>query len=249
MRKTLAILSISAFALSLGEGALWSSTAQEGQAQAVTPAPETDSVAAQAEQPTVVKPKNIKEWVSTNRSRKGSAVGAVAGAILGGLIARATHTTVWKGVALGAAVGGVTGYLIGQHRDQIYYSRDQAVREASYDPSQGYVIRIQSVGFDPQSIKPGDSATLRIRYLVIGPDPRETIRITCFRGIKYQDSYLVGEGPVTLTVPKGGGVVESTVQFVLPKEAPAGTYTAEAMLEDSQGRFNSSETSPLYIAS
>lgn len=224
---------------------------QDSQPQSESPGQQAGASTPQASATTQAehKPQNIKEWVSTNRAKKAGAAGAVAGAVLGALVARATGQQLWKGAAIGAAVGGATGYLIGRHRDRIYYGRDEAMRLASYDPSQGYVIKIQEVRFDPANIKPGDSATLHVRYLVIGPDPQETIRINCFRGIKFQETYVTGEGPVVLKVPHGGGIVESTADFTLPKEAPAGTYAAEAMLEDAQGRFNLSGTSPLYIAS
>jgi len=229
MRRTVAVLSILALSLSLSG----------------SPA---RSQEAGAEQQAVKKPSNIKEWVNANRSRKSAVAGAIAGAILGGLLANARGQDVARGAAAGAVVGGVTGYLVGRHRDKVYYGRDQAIQMAQYDPSQGYVIQIQSVEFDPQTIKPGESATLHVRYLVIGPDPRETIRIKCYRGIKYQDSFMAGD-EATLKVPNGGGVIESTSEFSLPKEAPAGTYSAEAMLEDIGGRFNQSGTSPLYIES
>ncbi len=49
-------------------------------------------------------------------------------------------------------------------------------------------------------------------------------------------------------IPKGGGVVESTVEVRLSKKAPAGTYSVEAMIEDSQSRFpQTSGTGAVYI--
>lgn len=238
MKKLIAILSIAALSLPLAGSPVWSQEGTEEKAEAES----------SQQQPAAQKPRNIKDWVSVNRSRKSAVAGAIMGAVVGGLLARARGQNVAQGAAAGAVVGGVSGYLVGKHRDKVFYSRDQAVQMAGYQPSDGYVMRIQDVRFDPETIKPGQSATLHIRYLVIGPDPHETIKINCYRGIKYQGSYMTGE-QATLKVPNGGGVVESTAEFTLPGDAPAGTYAAEAMMEEAQGRVNQSGSSPLYIAS
>jgi outer membrane lipoprotein SlyB len=241
MKQFIAALSIAALALPWAESPIWS---QEGAQQA-----QTEGSQAQTETSAVKPaPKNIKEWVSVNRSRKAALKGALLGALGGALLAGAHGKNPLAGAAAGAVVGGVAGYLIGHHNDKIYYSRDQAIQMAGYKSSDGYVLKIQDVRFDPETIKPGEKAIMHIRYLVIGPDPKETININCYRGIKYQDNYLTGER-ATLKVPHGGGVVESTAEFTLPAEAPAGTYAAEAIMEDEGGRMNQSGTSPLYIAS
>jgi outer membrane lipoprotein SlyB len=240
MKRFIAVLSIAALTWPCAESSLWSQEeAQPQAAEAQTPSQSTDGKPV---------PKNIKEWVSVNRSRKSAVKGALLGALAGALLAGARGQNVVRGAAAGAVVGGVAGYLIGRHKDTVYYSRDQAVQMAGYQPSDGYVMKIQDVRFDPETIKPGQKATLHIRYLVIGPDPHETININCYRGIKYQGSYMTGE-QATLKVPNGGGVVDSTAEFTLPAEAPAGTYAAEAMMEEGQGRVSQSGTTPLYIAS
>ena len=241
MKRFIAILVVAALSLPL-TGA--PARGQEGSGQQT----QTDESQQQSAASEAQKPKNIKEWVSTNRARKSSVIGAIGGAVLGGVLARLRGQNVVRGAMAGAVVGGVAGYLVGRHKDTISYSRDQAVQMAGYKPSDGYVMRIQEVRFDPETIKPGQKAILHIRYLVIGPDPNETIKINCYRGIKYQGSYMTGE-KADFEVPNGGGVVESTAEFSLPAEAPAGTYAAEATVEEAQGRVNGSKTSPLYIAS
>lgn len=238
MKRFIAMVSAVALSLPLAGSPGWGQEAaqqQDAQQQA-----QTENAKPQ--------PKNIKEWVSVNRSRKSAVKGAVIGALAGALLAGARGKNPLVGAAAGAVAGGVAGYLVGRHQDKIYYSRDQAIQMAGYQPSDGYVMKIQDVRFDPETIKPGQTATLHIRYLVIGPDPKETIKINCYRGIKYQDTYMTGD-QATLKVPRGGGVVESTAEFTLPAEAPAGTYTAEAIMEDADGRMNQSGKSPLYIAS
>lgn len=238
MKRYIAMVSIVALSLPLAGSPGWGQDAaqqQDTQQQA-----QTENAKPQ--------PKNIKEWVSVNRSRKSAVKGAVIGALAGALFAGARGKNPLAGAVAGAVAGGVAGYLVGRHQDKIYYSRDQAIQMAGYKPSDGYVMKIQDVRFDPETIKPGEKATLHIRYLVIGPDPKETIHINCYRGIKYQDTYMTGD-QATFKVPNGGGVVESTAEFTLPAEAPAGTYTAEAMMEDADKRMSQSGKSPLYIAS
>jgi hypothetical protein len=193
---------------------------------------------------------NVKQWVQEHpRSRKATIMGALGGALGGALVAARTGRSILGGAIVGAVVGGLAGFLIGRNQDKIFAGRDEAVRQASYDPSQGYVMRIESISFEPANAKPGESAILSVRYLVIGPDPHEKITVNCFRGIKYQDNFVMGDGPSAFVVPHGGGIVTTTSKITIPKDAPAGTYAVEAMFDDPGGRFQQSKSSPLYIAS
>jgi hypothetical protein len=187
------------------------------------------------------KPTNVKEWMALQSRAKKK---AIAGAIIGGLaglanagLTGARGDDVWKHVLAGAVAGAVTGFGIGKHEDQIFAGRDLAVRQAGYNSSQGYIAQVEEVSFNPVSPKPGQSAKLYVRYVVLGPDPNEALRIRMFRGIKYGEDYILGAGPNEFVIPKGGGIVESTMEVTLPKKAPEGTYRVEALLEDSQGRF------------
>jgi YMGG-like Gly-zipper len=196
---------------------------------------------ATAPAPNQAKPTNIKEWIARqSRTRKGAIAGALIGALAGaanGLITGAHSDDVWKQALAGAVVGAIAGFAIGKHNDHIYAGRDLAVQEANYDSSQGYIARVEEVRFDPANAKPGETATLYVRYVVLGPDPNEAIRIRMFRGLKYGDDYVFGAGPSEFEVPKGGGIVESKMEVTLPKKAPEGTYAIEALVEDSKGRF------------
>jgi hypothetical protein len=187
------------------------------------------------------KPKNVKEWLA-QQSRANR--GAIAGAIIGGLLGAATAAVSGKGgdeivehALIGAAAGALAGFAVGKHQDQIYAGRDLAIKYAGYDSSQGYVARVEKVAFDPPNPKPGKNAKLYVRYLVLGPDPNEALKIRIFRGLKYGDDYVFGAGPNEFVVPKGGGIVDSMVELTLPKKAPVGTYSIEALLEDTKGRF------------
>lgn len=187
---------------------------------------------------TQARPNNVKEWMSQqSRAKKGAIVGALLGAVAGAALAGARGQDAWEGAAAGAVTGALAGFLIGKSRDTIYANRDDAIRTAGYNPSQGYVARVEEIRFEPAQPKPGQTANLYVRYLVVGPDPHEEITVRLFRGLKYGEDYVVGAGPNEFVVPRGGGVVESVVPVTLPAKAPQGTYGLEALLEDPEGRF------------
>lgn len=199
------------------------------------------------------KPSNIKEWMAAqSRAKKNAIVGFIAGAALGALHATITggnSDDVIQQALAGGIAGAIAGFAIGKRQDRIFAGRDLAVREANYDSSQGYVARVQEVVFQPANAKPGTTAKLYVRYIVLGPDPNESIKIRMFRGLKYGEDYIFGAGPNDFVIPKGGGVVESTMEVTLPKKAPVGTYSIEALVEDAQGRFPQVVgTGALYIA-
>ena len=184
-------------------------------------------------------PHNVKDWMSQqSRAKKGALVGALVGAVAGAATAAATGRNLWEGAAVGAVSGAVVGFVIGKGQDKIYANRDDAIRTAGYNPSQGYLARVEEIRFEPAQPKPGQTANLYVRYLVVGPNPNEDIKVRMFRGLKYGDDYIVGAGPNEFVVPRGGGIVESTMPVTLPAKVPQGTYGLEALLEDPAGRFS-----------
>lgn len=194
-----------------------------------------DSIEVEDEAP---KHKSVKSWLNAQpRKKKGAIKGALKGAGVGLLGALVTGRNPVEGAVVGAAAGALVGYLIGKRKDKIYAARDAAVEEIDYDPSQGYVMRIQEVRFDPPNLQPGESGVMHARYIVVGPDPKEKIVIQAYTGIKYDENYVTGNGPDKLVVRKGGGIIETTVPVTIPDEAPAGTYVIEAMFDDPAGRF------------
>jgi outer membrane lipoprotein SlyB len=210
---------------------------------ATTPAPNATPAA---------KPGSIKEWMALqSRAKKRAIVGFVIGAALGAVAAGITGGSgedIAKHALAGGVAGAIAGFGIGKRQDQIHAQRDLAVRQAGYDNSQGYIARVEEVAFDPPQPKPGMTATLYVRYVVIGPNPNEPIKVKMFRGLKYGEDYVFGAGPNEFTVPNGGGVIESTMQVTLPKKAPQGTYSIEALVEDTQGRFPEAVgTGALYL--
>jgi hypothetical protein len=187
------------------------------------------------------KPGNIKEWMAhQSRAKKKAMFGALAGAALGAASASLmgmNSREVLERALAGGVAGAIAGFIIGKRQDRIFAERDAAVREAGYNVGQGYVARIEHVAFDPPQPKPGQTATLYVRYLVVGPNPNETIKVKMFRGLKYGDDYVYGIEPNEFIVPNGGAIVESTATVTLPKKAPEGTYSIEALIENPEGRF------------
>lgn len=194
------------------------------------------------------KPQSVKEWINSQpRKKKGAIKGAIRGALAGLAGALVLGKDPMAGIAAGAATGALVGYLVGRRKDKIYAARDAAVAEVNYDPSQGYVIQIQEVRFDPPQLLPGQTSQLYVRYLVVGPNPKEKIVVQSYTGLKYDDNYVFGSGPDKFTVPRGGGIVETTMDMTIPAEAPPGSYMAEAQFEERDGRFKDQGTGPLYV--
>lgn len=198
------------------------------------------------------KARNVKEWMAQqSRAKKKAIAGALIGAAIGAATASLSGMSsdeVLKHALAGGVAGGIAGFIVGKRQDRIFAQRDAAIRLAGYDVSQGYVARIEQVTFNPAQPKPGQTVTLYVRYLVVGPNPSESIQVKMFRGLKYGDDYVFGMEPNEFAVPNGGAIVESTATVTLPKKAPEGTYSVEALLEDPQGRFSQAiGTGALYI--
>ncbi len=190
----------------------------------------------------------LKSWLRQQPRRKKAAItGAVLGAAGGLLRARILGHDPVKGAVAGAVVGGVAGYLIGRRQDMLYGSRDEAMARLSYDSSQGYILAVEEVRFEPARVAPGGTAKVYVRYLVIGPNREEDLKIEAFTGIKYGGQYMNALGPDSFVVPRGGGIVETRSEVTIPAKAPSGTYSIEALFEDRLGRFQSSREQPLYV--
>lgn len=181
-------------------------------------------------------PQNVKDWVL--RQNRGTR-NAIYVSLLLSTIGAATGSGAdrWKRAAAGAVAGAIIGYALGKRQDRLFAQRDFAVQQAQYDRSQGYIAKVESVTFKPAQAKPGQKTTLVVRYLVVGPNPNEGIKVRMYRGLKYGGVFVMGAGPNEFIVPRGGGIVEATMDVTLSEEAPQGTYDVEALIEDPAGRF------------
>lgn len=190
----------------------------------------------------------LKQWMSEqSRAKKKGIMGALIGAVAGAGAAALTGRNPLAGAAVGAVAGGLAGFLIGRRQDKIFGSRDEAVRKLDYDPSQGYVMQVDEVSFQPANPSPGDDVVMTVRYLVVGPDPKEELTVESTTGVKYDGDYVMGDGPGKFKIKHGGGIVESKITLTLPKDAPSGSYALVAVLEDAQGRCSDDGEQPLYL--
>jgi len=192
----------------------------------------------------------LKSWVAQqSRAKKRAIFGALVGAAAGAVGARALGKDPWAGAAVGAVAGGLAGFALGRRQDELYAGRDQAIEAlGGYDPSQGYIFQVQTVELQPPNPKPGEESKLHVRYIVLGPDPKESITVQSYTGVKYDDQYIMGQDEGTFVVPRGGGIVNATSTLTIPKDAPTGTYAVEALFEDSAGRFENTGQGPLYVS-
>jgi hypothetical protein len=197
---------------------------------------------------TIEAPKSVKEWMNSGSRKKKKAVkGGILGALGGAGLALIKGKNPLEGALVGAAVGALAGFLVGQRQDKIHAGRDQAIAKIGWEPEQGYVMQIEEVKFESANLKAGDTTELEVTYIVVGPDPKESITVQAYTGVLYDGDYVMGNGPEEFEVPRGGGIVKTLTTVTIPKEAPTGTYAVEALFEEPQGLFEESQTSPLYV--
>jgi Glycine zipper len=190
----------------------------------------------------------LKTWLkSQSRAKRGALLGGLTGALAGAFTAARMGKNPLAGAVVGGAAGALAGFLIGKRKDTIYGSRDEAIARLGWDPSQGYVIKVEEVRFDPANLKPGATVEAYARYVVVGPDPHEDITVNAFTGVKYDGDYVMGDGPHEFVVPQGGGIIETRCQLTIPSKAPTGSYVIEALFDDPNGRFQTSGEGPLYV--
>ncbi len=195
------------------------------------------------------KHKSPKAWMQAQpRKKKKTIMGALKGAGIGLAGALIAGKDPLAGAAIGAAAGALAGYLIGRRQDKIFASRDEAIEAlGGYDPSQGYVMRVDEVRLDPPNLEPGGSSEMHVRYLVVGPQPKEKIVVHTYTGIRYDEAYIGGGGPKKFTIPRGGGIVNTSITVTIPKDAPDGSYMIQAQVEDVGGRFENTGEGPVYV--
>jgi outer membrane lipoprotein SlyB len=147
----------------------------------------------------------------------GAAVGAAAGTLAGMAFGSGTKAAL-TGAILGAVIGGVVGhYYYDQKR-----SREQTAQAYGYQPTSGTMLRIESAGATPTSVKPGQTVDLQMTYAVLTPDPNSSVAITESREIRYNGQLL---GRPEVNVSRTGGTYTSSVPIVLASDAKKGTYT------------------------
>jgi outer membrane lipoprotein SlyB len=145
----------------------------------------------------------------------GAGVGGAGGALVGGL-AGAT-----RGAIIGGLAGGLAGGVIGNLLDRRERTRQATAMNEAYTQDQGNLVRIEEVGINPQSIHPGETVNINIRYAIITPQGTAPARVREVRQI-YHQGQLVGNPVVEIDRPDG--TYWSTLPITLPATAELGRY-------------------------
>lgn len=175
-------------------------------------------------------------YYDTGRSAGvGALGGAATGAALGSIIGAATGspaTGAWVGAATGAIVGGVGAYLYAEHRNSQMRSAQAAARTYNYSPTQGNLVQIDQAYANPASARPGQTITLAMAYTILTPD-NAPVPVTITREVR-KDGQMVGQ-PYSTQVTNTNGSFTDTVNYVIPQNAPRGTYAVTNRVTSSAG--------------
>jgi hypothetical protein len=171
------------------------------------------------------------------KTATGAGVGAAGGAIAGGLISGSRKGMVWGGV-LGALAGGLLG-AYADHKDK---SATETMAAHNYSPDQGVQLTMESVTADPQSVSPGQSLELRMRYALMAPEPEQEMQVTETRTVTLNGHKVVDR---TVEVYRAPGTYSSTQPVTLPPDAPSGTYQMTATV--TVGNLSSSMTGTFTV--
>jgi len=161
----------------------------------------------------------------------GALGGAATGAALGAIIGAATGapaTGAWVGAAAGGLLGGVGGYLYARHRN----SQISSQQAASYQPSQGNVVSVDSASASPSTVSPGQQVNLGMQYTILTPS-NTPVSVTLIREVRY-NGQLLGQ-PYQTTVSNANGTFTDSVAYSLPSNASPGNYTVTSRLSSSYG--------------
>ncbi len=146
----------------------------------------------------------------------GTGVGAAGGALLGGLIGRNT-----TGVVVGGLLGALAGGAIGYYMDRQDRTPAQAQAATGYQPSQGTLVRVEGVQFEPSTVSPGGIVNLGATYTVLTPDSNQTVTVNETREVRH-DGVLVANPTTAFT--RTNGTFTSALPITLPANALRGTY-------------------------
>jgi hypothetical protein len=171
----------------------------------------------------------------------GATQGAFGGAALGGLIGGiAGHgpESVLIGAAIGMAVGALAGAIIGNYYDRMERDYYQTAQAYSYQPTQGYVVRVENVRVEPELIQPGSTSKLVMTYALLDSSGR-AVPVSERRQIMSGSEMLKEIGPRAVNRNAGTYTTEQEVTF--PKNLPEGRYALKGVVE-AGGKTDQRET-------
>ncbi len=149
------------------------------------------------------------------KTAAGAAAGGAGGALIGGLASGGTAAVI--GGLAGVLAGGGIGHLL----DRQERTRAATAEMVAYTEEKGNLIRIEEVSINPQSIRPGETVNVNVKYAIVTPSDTERARVREIRHIYYQGD-LVGNPVVEVERPDG--TYWSTLPIKLPESAAPGRY-------------------------
>jgi hypothetical protein len=163
---------------------------------------------------------------------KYTAAGAVGGAILGGLLGKRKLETA----AIGAIAGGALAFAIAYGKCLAVYSdlqsypvagAEETAQKTGYEPSQGYVTKIDDFYLDPEGVAPGGRVQMNGAYYVMAPEGEKEVKVTETRTLHYYDPEAKEWkelGSVDNEITSALGTRKAEGSFDIPKDVPEGRY-------------------------
>lgn len=161
-----------------------------------------------------------------------TAMGAVGGALVGALIGGKK----WEGALIGAAAGGSLAFALAYGKCLAMFSDLNSypvagaldtARRVGYNPSQGYVTKIENFSIDPTGVAPGGKVHLNGSYYIMAPEGTMETKVTETRTVSYYDpseKQWKELGSVPQEVTSAIGTRRAEGSFDMPKDVPEGNY-------------------------
>ncbi len=183
-----------------------------------------------------------REEAQKNCIAKYTTMGAIGGAAVGLLLGG--RKTKLEGALLGAAAGGALAFALAYGKCLSMFSdlnsypiagAQETAMRVGYNPSQGYVTKIEGFSIDPTGVAPGGRVQLNGSYYIMAPEGAKEAKVTETRTVHYYDSSEkqwkeLGSVPQEVTSALGTRRAEGS--FDMPKDVPEGfyriTFTVEA---------------------
>jgi len=137
------------------------------------------------------------------------------------------------GATLDIPLNGKSWALWGSTREVSRLGREQTVSRENYCPTGGCVIRVDRVSVNPPRARAGDTLLLTTSYTLLTPE-QIAIPVTITREIFFQGKSL-GKTKSTDSRQRNG-TFDQEINFQLPANATAGTYTLVTTISTGYGQ-------------
>lgn len=159
-------------------------------------------------------------------TEKGAGIGALAGAVLGG-VAGGNE----KSVLVGTALGAVAGAIIAHYQDTQTATRAEAERK--YGAVKQDKLEIDSSTLTPAVATPGEKVESAVQYTILAANDARQIKLTETRTlVSDKDSVQLSSREVT----RAQGSHTSTMKFTLPQDITKGNYTLVTTLSEGKSK-------------